>query len=58
MQARREEALNCIRCYRAFLADPLRLARMADPDAVVEDLIAACKRLNEQYGPFTREEIV
>jgi len=54
---KREEALDCIRGYRALLADPARLARISDPDAVVEDVIAACKRLNSDYGPFTRKEI-
>ena len=54
---RREEAMNCIRGYRSFLADPKRLARMSDPNMVVEEVISACKRLNRDYGPFTRKEL-
>ena len=34
--------MNCIRGYRAFLADPKRLARTSDPDTVVEESIGVC----------------
>jgi len=53
---RRREAINVIQSYRSFLADPLRLATMSDPEEAVVDITAACKRLMKQYD-ISEEEL-